>query len=292
MVGCTGIYRNIASKYVCTAYTYDFLDRVLSTTMSNERGTVLSYEECEYEIVLFENKASEKVTTSVYDGDVVVSREIEYLDAMGNLFAKETEFAPTQFYSDRYYYDSYGRMTSSEGDTQVKATNVYDRFNNIIEVQYQDGSSEKFTFDGFGRILTTTNKTGNTTAYTYDKSGNVIHSKTLFSESDDNKYYKEQWDNYDLYGNLIESEVTTNKPGEAKSVSVTKYQYDVNDNLILVEEKLDDQNSRHTQYTYDLNGSLLKALTGLSEPISIVDGQYEENPQFLVLNTVMTNTVT
>jgi hypothetical protein len=74
-----------------------------------------------------------------------------------------------------------------------------------------------------------------------------------------------------VYGNVIETRQANNKPGEAASENITRYDYDVMQNLIMTERVIDASNSLYTQYCYNDVGSLLKTFNGLKNPLTITN---------------------
>ena len=260
-----------ATEYNQIEYQYDFLGRTTSIKVSDQTGTVLSHETICYEITTFEGTPCEKTTITTYKGENEYSHKIEYEDAAGNLIAVETEYEPGKYYSDRYYYYSFGKLNYCQGDTIAKQTYQYDMAGRVIGITDANNQTVKMKYDTLDQLRQQQDAQGNITDYEYTRSGQIHRIQKQFITNGTTTYSTEQKNYFDAFGNVIQTKLANNKPGDPVSYKDTTYKYDVNGNVIQVAEKLSATESIYTQYCYNINGDIEKVFTGLKSPLTIVD---------------------
>lgn len=241
-----------------TTYTYDVMDRVVSTTMP-DGGTIKNW----------------------YDdnGNIIASR-----DAIGNFdcysYDKMNRIKSTadgitsEFIAGLTENDIVAFMSSSGYVSAPKAMQyVYDYAGNVLSETNVNGKSNTYTYDLCNRVLTVTTPDG-TVASTkeYDGNGNVVSdmdAKGLELKGKDGAGYSEvyKYENNrlvsvtDREGNEVT--YTYNEYGETASVTdalgnETTYEYDNGGRL----SKVDSGLGVTVEYTYDAAGNALTQTDG------------------------------
>lgn len=261
-----------ATKYLCTSYTYDFLGRTIRETLKDETGAVLSDHSTEKKIVTYNNAPCEKEITTYYNSDGTENSHInEYNDVGGNTIRIEQEYLSGKYYADNYVYDNYNRLISSSGDTVETQNYIYDNSGRLIQTKNANNNSVYYTYNSQDQLIKQTNDDGAETKYYYTPHGTNYRTDTLVDSISGTNYYSKSILGYDVYGNIIQSKQNTNTPGETETFNISNYTYDTNNRIIMSEDVIDSSNSRYSQYCYDNGGNLIKAFTGLTDPLTIVD---------------------
>lgn len=261
-----------ATKYLCTSYTYDFLGRTIRETLKDETGAVLSDHSTEKKIVTYNNAPCEKEITTYYNSDGTENSHInEYNDVGGNTIRIEQEYLSGKYYADNYVYDNYNRLISSSGDTVETQNYIYDNSGRLIQTKNANNNSVYYTYNSQDQLIKQTNDDGAETKYYYTPHGTNYRTDTLVDSISGTNYYSKSISGYDVYGNIIQSKQNTNTPGETETFNISNYTYDTNNRVIMTEDVIDSSNSRYSQYCYDNGGNLIKAFTGLTDPLTIVD---------------------
>lgn len=261
-----------ATQYLCTYYTYDFLGRTIRETLKDETGTVLNDYSTQREIISFNNEPLERETTTYYNSDGTVHSHVkEYNDVGGNTVRIEQEYDTNKYYINNYSYDDFNRITSSSGDTTETKNYIYDDIGRLIQVKDDNNKSTYYTYDSQNRLVSQSNDSGAVTNYYYTPHGINYRIDTLVDTVNGTDYYNKTIAGYDVYGNIAQLKQSINNPGEADTFSVTNYTYDINNRVIMTEDIIDSSHARYSQYCYDNAGNLIKAFTGLTRPLTIIN---------------------
>lgn len=159
-----------------TNYTYDLLGNMTSITdplgnvkqfaydvnaqlqtITNPDGTTVDYDYDELD---------QLVQKSYDDTDV---QAMYGFDADGNRISMDDVAGTTN-----YEYDAAGRITAvilPDGERKIKYT--YDKYGNLYELQYPDGSCVVYDYDELDRLVRITDRDSDETTYEYDANGNV-----------------------------------------------------------------------------------------------------------------------
>lgn len=265
------------TDYVKAVIDYDSLDRVVSKKTYDSSGSMLSREDYAYSLELYNQIPCEKVLTTTYNGDEI-SRIIEYFDSSGNLVCEMVEYSLNQYYSNIYTYGNYGVLISAQGDTIDSVSYVYDPQGNLLMATYADNTYCQYGYDGFSRLTYYYNRNDERNFYFYGATDNLLGTQTAFDvqmvDWGDGELYPEnlyaiKLYGYDFYGNLISEGTQNNVVGETETYSEKFYTYDGSDRLVMVEEKIDENNSIYAQFYYDAAGRVLREYTGLTDPLTI-----------------------
>lgn len=264
-----------ATKYLCTSYTYDFLGRTIRETLKDETDAVLSDHSTERKIVTYNNTPCEKETITYYNADGTENSHInEYNDVGGNTIRIEQEYLSGKYYADNYIYDNYNRLVSSSGDTVETQNYIYDNSGHLVQVKNANNNSVYYTYNSQDQLIKQTDDNGAEIKYYYTPHGTNYRTDTLVDSINGTNYYSKSISGYDVYGNIVQSKQNSNAPGETETFNVSNYTYDTNNRVILTEDVIDSSNSRYSQYCYDDGGNLIKAFTGLTDPLTIVDANH------------------
>lgn len=265
-----------STDYVKATVEYDNLDRVVSKKTYSKDGTLLSREDYAYSLEMYNQIPCEKVLTTTYNG-AEVSRIIEYFDSSGNLVCEMIEYALNQYYTNTYTYGNYGVLISAQGDTIDSISYIYDPQGRLLRATYADNTYCQYGYDGFSRLSYYYNRNDERSFYFYGATDNLMGTQTAFDvqvmnydgvEYPENLYTIKLY-RYDFYGNLISEGTQNNVVGETETYSEKFYTYDGSDRLVMVEEKIDENNSIYAQYYYDAAGRVLREYTGLTDPLTI-----------------------
>ena len=133
-----------------------------------------------------------------------------------------------------YKYDSNNNLIEESDPEGVKKVFVYNASNNLTEIQYHDGTKETFKYDLDGNVVEKTNRLNVKTTYTYDVRGLLIEEKTGKSVT-----------KYDYDDNLNLSLIDYGKDTKVK------FKNDVLGNVL---EKT-DASGNVTKFVYDKSGN-------------------------------------
>lgn len=255
---------SLATEYKKVTYSYDFLDRPTSITVTDHNQDLLSKQEFLYNYEEQSGTLYEVNTIHTYTGANTYTTKKEYMDAAGNLCAVKTEYSPGQYYTDNYYYDNLNRLAWCSGDTIQTEHYSYDNAGRIISVSDALDNTITNEYDGFNRIIQTTDAIGAKSYYEYDSLDRIVHTKEELDDTNEEKY-AETWVRYDEQGNIIENKTKNNSFDSEDSYQITNYIYDNVNNLIAVEQPLNTETSIYTQYVYDSLNAIRYVYTGLTE---------------------------
>jgi RHS repeat-associated protein len=261
------VTRLIDSRGVRTDFTYDALGRVLTETVLGNCNTDFGFDQdpnCNVPLV----------TTYTYE-------------ATTGPLASVTP--PSGASVTVYGYDGWGRTeTVSRGnsgtDLRERVLYDYDAVHrgrvSSEKLQEPDGGGDwdtrketEYAYQGFGRLYQTIYPRFDGDAlppfgeYTYDAAGNVLSFADGYHDSANVTY------TYDVHGRLVMVRNLYEKVGDTELWAVTQYEYDANDNLILVRDaeefettySVDDFGQTYiidspatgiTELTYDVAGRL------------------------------------
>lgn len=193
-----------------TAYTYDGQGRLVSKTYHNGTNASYQYDRAWHLLSLVNRKSS---------GEVVSSYAYEY-DAAGNRT----------------------KMTEADGGVTYYG---YDKLNQLTDVTYPDGATQRYTYDAVGNRLALADSRG-TTVYHYDNADRLLSAgATTYS-----------WDNN---GNMI---------SKADQSGTTSHIYDYENRLIRVIYPDNFANA----FRYYPNGSRLSKVDSDGATIYFYDG--------------------
>ena len=217
-----------------TNYTYDLLGNMTSITdplgnikqftydvnaqlesVINPDGSTVDYDYDELD---------QLIQKSYDDTDV---QAMYGFDADGNRISMDDVAGTTS-----YEYDAAGRITAvvlPDGERKIKYT--YDKYGNLYELQYPDGSCVVYDYDELDRLVRITDRDSKETTYEYDANGNVVKVNRP------NDTYTEIA--YDDMGNVV----------SVKNMRKTR---------ILFREKTEEISS--FAYTYDTSGMIKSEL--------------------------------
>ena len=220
------------------------------------------------------------VTVKNNSGKVVTSYSY---DAVNNCTKKTVNGKTTTYEYNKNDYQT--AMSTASGTISY----VRDELDRIIETNYENGKTVKYSYDNEGNKTGITYTDGKYVSYAYDGNKNVTEvtdgdKKTTYTyDSDNNRITKTegketQESTYDIYGNVL----TVSQKEDEDSKLIESYEYDLNGNVTkhyesgiingkkktttyeydslnrLVSEKGD----KTVTYTYDDVGNLLKETIG------------------------------
>lgn len=225
-------------------YTYDNLNRVVAISASDKDGNAVSVNEFSYdEAYLTDGSAYSRFETKA-TGNAGTMKTVYLFDFLGRQYSVEN-VGENDSRISRYEYDYLGNNTSivlPDGSVQ---TSEYDIFGNMLSNTY-GGITEKITYDLVGNQLSATNGEGETTYTYYNALGLAIKTKSPYT---DLIKYSIAHTYYDACGR-----VTKQVDGEG---NVTEYAYDANGNL--VKAVMGDS---VTTYEYDAENRMTAMHTG------------------------------
>lgn len=258
---------------ITTSYTYDALNRVISTT--KESGSLSQTILTTYgygNVSVSSGKPSTDtytnafVTTQTADGKIISQT---YQDGVGRVVRSINDGVTTD-----YSYDPQGNRvtelvwTDANGNGRLiyhvldengrETATVYNPVWNADQNAYtvEAGSIvETSVYDKSGNLLVATDGEGNVTEYTYDEQGRLIKVILVDGTDKSNVTTYAYTENVDAAGNYTQTVTRTDAKG---GVSVETS--DASGNVIRVSDKgnSSDVSPIETTYTYDANGNLLK----------------------------------
>ena len=236
-------------------FTYDLYDRIVKQTLSNEVYTILSYDKSG-NITETKTYSSANVLLqeerSVYDK---LGRKIKTLNPILNSFPLQEKEATSYFdavwnivkivdsnlWEVNYSYDEFNRLSQVVDKLWNTITNTYNKNDKLVSrtITATDWTNitTSYSYDSDNRLISETNNLNQTTSYTYNNLSQVV-SKT-------DKDWTITTYKYDYVWNVLEETIWT---------KITKYEYDINSNLV----KLTDANNNITLYEYDNLNRLIK----------------------------------
>ncbi len=236
----------VAETTIPTAYDYDALGRLITTTNALSGTTVTHYDVLGRRVATTDLEGS--VTHYGYDaaGRLVTTTNalsgalVTTYDALGRRVAQTDPLGHTSVYT----YDGAGRLMAQADPLGNVTHYTYDALGRRTEVTDADGVATTSTYNALGQLLSTADDLGNTTAYAYDALGR----RTVMTDANG---ITTQY-TYDDQGRLtgvIENQ-QAGEPADRETNVHTAYAYDVLGNLSTVTDAL----GHTTVYTYDLAG--------------------------------------
>ena len=231
-----------------TQETYTYYPSGRVKTVTNQNGTVA-----------FEYNSRGKLIKQVNaDG---TSLTYTY-DKVGNKTSTTSVFGTTC-----YTYDALNRLKNVTDEKGQVTTYAYDKVGNRTSITYPNGNIVTYSYDNLNRLVSekiTKNNgqaiatyeyvlkasgnrekiiesTGRVIEYTYDNTSRLLQEKILESNGKETQIDY----TYDKVGNRLT---------KFQNNQLTKYSYDLNDQLIKEDDKT---------YTYDANGNMTKAYDAL-----------------------------
>ena len=225
------------------SYTYDNLNRVVSIAASDKEDNGISVNEYSYDEAF------------MLDGSMYSRFETRVTGSAGTM-------------KTVYLFDFLDRQHSveniGENDSRI-AKYKYDYFGNNTSVVLPDGSVQKSEYDIFGNMLSNTYG-GITNRFTYDLTGNQLSATNGEGETT-HSYY-----------NALGLAIKTETPYTDKNTfSVSKTYYDACGRVT----KQIDGEGNVTEYAYDKNGNLVKAVIG----DSVTTYEYDAENRMTAMHT-------
>jgi RHS repeat-associated protein len=200
------------STFGSKSYTYDALDRQISSTDALGRTTSYAYDQLNRQVATIDPLGQTKSVG--YDA---VDNIVGLTDKLGQLTA--------------FTYDALNRRTKITDPLGNAQTTVYDSVGNTLTVTDALGSTNAYAYDALNRNIKVTDAKGGITRTGYDAVGNL----TYLTDAVGNKTTYA----YDALDRVI---TDTNQLGFSRN-----YTYDAVGNQIA----LVDRNGRKTTYSYD-----------------------------------------
>jgi YD repeat-containing protein len=157
--------------YVGASYTYDALERLVTTTDALGVITRLAYD------------ALDRVTdrTIAYGTGSATTTHYIY-DAAGNVTDETASWGTADASTTHYTYDGFGNVltrTSAYGASEASTMAfAYDQLGQLVTQVAANGTSvaatTSFAYDSFGNVIATTDSRGNVSYSTYDKLNRLI----------------------------------------------------------------------------------------------------------------------
>jgi RHS repeat-associated protein len=182
-----------------TAYSYDLMDRVITTTFPDRTTVQNTYNCCQRTQVADQLN---NVTNFVYDDLSRLTRVTDptgaasnlAYDAVGNLLSltdpdghtwqwqydaldrRTTQFDPLHN-QEIWSYDAVGNVTRRVDGNNAATSYAYDALNRLNQTAYPDGSTVSITYDAVGHRLTAANTLGQW-SWAYNANGWVTSAQT------------------------------------------------------------------------------------------------------------------
>ena len=222
-----------------TSFTYDPMNRVLTTSKSVEDGIIL----VSYQYDANGNRTSE-VNERGFEKEYTydsMNRLKTFSDATGYIFTYDYDLAGNKIEETNaknstltYSYDKLNRLkTTTDPFGIVISTREYDANGNMVKDTDAKGNAEFYSYDMAGRLVKSTSREGNEAKFEYN-------------------HYGEKTKAIDGLGNS------------------TAYEYDSVGRLL----KVIDANGIKTTYTYDLSGNKLYMTDGRGKTTSYIYGAF------------------
>lgn len=274
---------HIDQEGVQTSYTYDFLSRKTSQTITSPNGKTLSQESFIYDSFNLVSKtdAEGNITTYTYDkADRKIAEEqngerFQYsYDSLGRLHCVQTEdlLTFTEYdFLDRVIEE---RKEDTSGNLLSYVAYGYDAAGNkeyITHIVMGEKVQELFSYDSFNRLIKQTDPLKNETNTTYDENHRLQKITT-------DPLGLQTIETYDALNRLISIE-TKNAQGQTRSLE--QKEYDPNGNVICQTSTVfPSQRTVKTHWKY----SLMNRLSELIEA-GLKNTRYTYTPKGLVSET-------
>ena len=256
-----------------TNYEYNEKGQLIKIT--NPLGYIQEYIYNEYgEVTLITDNLDKEIIREYDDrGNVILERE-QNIDASEAIEVLKTYDNNNNLIEEvdgngnisSYQYDSLNNVVSIINPKGQEVTYVYDDNNNLIEETNHLGNSKTYVYDIYDRLISKKNELDEVIEeLEYDKNGRQVKSidangyvytfiydevGNLVQKIDELGGVAVEKNTYDLLGNVTFK--------YDKKQNLTKYVYDINQNLIKVTNALNEV----TTYLYDLNNNLIKVTDG------------------------------
>jgi len=215
----------------------------------------------------------------------VYKKEYDIMNQLTNIWFKnlETDSDSTykQLEGNAYAYLSVTNSGVTKNGTKLTKTiysdtaannqttqSIYDFDGRLVKQIYQDTTFSTTEYYLNGLTYKTTDPKGSVTTTYYDGLNRAIKVESPFETISSTTYYSTKNIGYDKNDNVIWEENSSNKPGEAASLSKTEYEYNAK-NLLTKVKLGSGTNFNYTQYYYDSEGRKIRQYTGLSSPLTI-----------------------
>ncbi|MBQ8003040.1 MAG: RHS repeat protein, partial [Clostridia bacterium] len=229
-------YDEEGTELSCESYTYNFADRIGSTTSAIEPHDVTNGGTSrKFTSVTVESSPKDGITPPTVK---------QYLDRQGRLVKQVTTDGSSEYVST-YIYDTLGNVLEFKDEAAYADYDVdysqkfeYNYNNQVIKAYNAEGNYITNTYDTLGRQLTSTDYMGNTQTYTYDSIGRVL---------------------------------TASAPVDDNVTSLTSYYYDSNSNITSQVASAAAGNITYT-YTYDSLNRPVTAFNGSTYSVNQYEG--------------------
>ncbi|WP_349407797.1 polymorphic toxin-type HINT domain-containing protein [Pseudalkalibacillus sp. SCS-8] len=182
-------------------------------------------------------------------------------DESGRISKIETQLKNGKTSETEYKYTESGFMEKAiqivDGNVKIHDTFSYDANGNLISINHYDGSKDEYTYDVGNRLTKEVHKDQNGTitneiSYSYDVMGN----RTSMTKNNSTITYT--YDTANQLTSINGSNTTHDANGNLKSDAKYQYFYDVEDQLVRVEN---GASSVVSEYEYDYEGLRTKKVT-------------------------------
>jgi RHS repeat-associated protein len=273
-------YGTSNTPYSNVTMTYNWMDKIKTSTDAEGRATVFTYDYFGRNIkTQYMNGTSYTQTSTVYDDmnktvtniNELGHKTVTVLDYSGRMNATREYYTTTAFYQTLMTYDATGNLlTVRQANGDVTRT-AYDALNRETSMRFPDGTSESCTYDDAGRGLSNTYANGTVVSLAYDTAGRVVRDMSGSAVISTK---------YDADGNVL---VTSNALGNitytynnrnlpsnmVERINGTSYSfafsYDATGKL--TSEQYPDSSS--ISYTYDNYGRVTQVNAGSTQLLSV-----------------------
>ena len=146
-----------------TSYTYDELNRVITTTSPDMTVQTVTYEDAE-----------RRVNTKVEKNNET-QQSTTYYNALGQVYGVSDELRNQTYYG----YDAAGRLKQTYIDATYPTTLYYDLQGRQIATDDPDAGHSSSTYDAYGQLRTATNARSQQSTYSYDSYGRLTGESAM-----------------------------------------------------------------------------------------------------------------
>ena len=248
-----------------TTYTYDALDRLISSTDPLGHVTASAYDDAGH--LVSETDPTGAVTRYIYDDQSRLTRTIfpdggqqatEY-DSFGRV-ARVTD---PLGHATTYTYDAQGQLASmvtargNEGGanpSNFEWRSTYDENGNVLTTADPDGGMTTNSYDVLNRLIAVTDPLGRTTSYAYDAAGNRTSVTDALGHTTETSY--------DLLGRISSVTDATGR--------MTLYTYDAGGNRTAITSP----GGNVTTFGYDADNRLVTMVDGRGNLAGATPGSF------------------
>ena len=247
-----------------TIYTYDYYGNKVSEIRANK--STLFYE---YDALKRVKKISYKEDTN---SEVKVIEENSY-----SLISNGLNSSKVQQTNKSY---------SGTGVT-LQSQYIYNYENKLVQKVNEDGTTLVYDYNSNGDLSYQVDEKGSPTYYVYDGLKKLVKKYIPFEkDSTGNIKYKYEGYKYSNAGNKIQQVEGIDlvaKDGSPTNLKTTNYEYYGNDKV----KKVTDNEGRKTEYTYDNNGNLIKALNYKNDSEAVrTEYEYDNLNRIVKINNI------